>query len=276
MSELLTTTLSEQCDLDFIEAGEGELVVLVHSSTSGARQWSRLTQALESRALVRAVNLFGYGGTPAWSQSRPPTLDDYAELVARAVPEGARGISLVGHSLGGAVAMHAAAGQLRGRVARLVLFEPSLFYLLGRTGHHDEFLEIVAMASSTRQHLAEGRRHAAVQSFIDYWGGEGAWNATSAHRQSEFLRLVPLAVNEWNAVLSGQLELTDWAADLPADTLIMMGAGTRRPSAALAQLLSDARPDWQFIVVPDGGHLAPITHPHLVNPIIQAFLTRRR
>jgi pimeloyl-ACP methyl ester carboxylesterase len=261
---------------DYIETGSGAPVLLVHSSTSGARQWSGLARGLESHALVRAVNLFGYGGTPAWSQARPPALDDYAELVARAVPEGAERIGLAGHSFGGAVAMQAAAGPLKGRVGRLVLFEPSLFYLLGHTGHHDAFLEIVALASATRQHLAEGRRHAAVQSFIDYWGGEGAWQATSAHRQSEFLRLVPLVVNEWNAVLCGQADLADWAADLPADTMIMMGAGTRRPSAALAQLLCDARPDWQFIIVREGGHLAPVTHAHLVNPIIQAFLTGRR
>ena len=273
---MITTRLPVRTNPDFIEAGAGEPVLLVHSSTSGARQWNGLARALESRALVRAVNLFGYGGTPAWREARPPTLDDYAELVAAAVPAGADRIGLVGHSFGGAVAMQAAAGPLRGRVARLVLFEPSLFYLLGHAGRDDAFLEIVALASATRQHLAEGRRHAAVQAFIDYWGGPGTWAATSAHRQSEFLRLVPLVVNEWNAVLSGRLELSDWAADLPAETMIMMGASTRRPSAELAHLLSNARPDWHLAIIREGGHLAPVTHPHFVNPIIERFLTSRR
>src|SRR5262249_7063262 len=119
-----------QAKVDFIEAGDGPLVVLVHASMAGARQWSSLMGDLNDRFRVRAGNLFGYCGTPAWSGAHPATLDDFAVLVAQAVPARERKIRLVGHSFGGAVAMHAAARQLRGRVERLVLVEPSLFYLL--------------------------------------------------------------------------------------------------------------------------------------------------
>ena len=108
-------SMSNGCgdSVDFLEAGAGPLVVLVHSSMAGARQWSALIRDLEDRFLVRAVNLFGYGGTPAWPKAKPPTLDDYAELVGQAVPDTAGDISLVGHSFGGAVAMQAAARRLR-------------------------------------------------------------------------------------------------------------------------------------------------------------------
>src|SRR5262245_37895072 len=48
-------------DVDFVEAGSAvPLVVLVHSSVSGARQWRRLMEDLKNRFRVRAVNLFGY------------------------------------------------------------------------------------------------------------------------------------------------------------------------------------------------------------------------
>ena len=47
---------------DFLEAGSaGPVVMLVHSSVSGARQWRRLIDDLKDRFRVRAVNLFGYG-----------------------------------------------------------------------------------------------------------------------------------------------------------------------------------------------------------------------
>jgi pimeloyl-ACP methyl ester carboxylesterase len=97
---------------------------------SGARQWTALIGDLEDRFLIRAINLFGYGRTPAWSKSQPPSLDDFAELVVNAVPSTAGKVHLVGHSFGGAVAARAAACRLRERVASLVLLEPSMFFLL--------------------------------------------------------------------------------------------------------------------------------------------------
>ena len=93
-----TSITEDRADrVDFVEEGAGPLVVLVHSSMSGARQWSALIRDLKDFSLVRAVNLFGYGNTPAWSKVESPSLEDYAELVARAVPRTADHVSLVGH-----------------------------------------------------------------------------------------------------------------------------------------------------------------------------------
>jgi hypothetical protein len=77
---------------EVIEAGAGPLVILVHSSMSGARQWSALMKELTDRFWVRAINLPGYGRTPAWPEARSPSLDDYARLVAATVPDAAEGI----------------------------------------------------------------------------------------------------------------------------------------------------------------------------------------
>ena len=52
--------------VDYLEAGSsGPVVMLVHSSVSGARQWRRLMGDLRDQFRVRAVNLFGYGKTSA-------------------------------------------------------------------------------------------------------------------------------------------------------------------------------------------------------------------
>jgi pimeloyl-ACP methyl ester carboxylesterase len=51
--------------VDYLEAGSsGPVVMLVHSSVSGARQWRRLMGDLKDQFRVRAVNLFGYAGAP--------------------------------------------------------------------------------------------------------------------------------------------------------------------------------------------------------------------
>jgi pimeloyl-ACP methyl ester carboxylesterase len=68
--------------VDFLEAGSsGPVVMLVHSSVSGARQWRRLMDDLKDRFRVRAVNLFGYGKTPPWPNEVRQSLDDQARLV---------------------------------------------------------------------------------------------------------------------------------------------------------------------------------------------------
>ena len=103
--------------VDYLEAGSsGPVVMLVHSSVSGARQWRRLMGDLQGQFRVRAVNLFGYGKTAAWPAETIQSLDDQARLVEAALPANADEVYLVGHSFGGSVAMKAAA-RLEGRVA---------------------------------------------------------------------------------------------------------------------------------------------------------------
>jgi pimeloyl-ACP methyl ester carboxylesterase len=116
--------------VDYLEAGSsGPVVMLVHSSVSGARRWRRLMDDLRDQCRVRAVNLFGYGKTPSWSAEATQTLSDQARLVEAALPPDAGEIYLVGHSFGGSVAMKVAA-QLVGRITKLVLLEPIHFISL--------------------------------------------------------------------------------------------------------------------------------------------------
>ena len=258
---------------DFIEAGGGPLVVLVHASLAGARQWSSLSADLEDRFCVNAIDLFGYGGTPAWSRAQTPTLDDYAAFVAAVVPATERKLHLVGHSFGGAVAMQAAARQLRGRVERLVLIEPSLFYLLEQNGQRAAFREISALARFTTERLAAGAAHEAAKRFVDYWSGPGTWAQMPEGKQAALARLLPSIAPEWDAILSGTTSAAEWAALLPRHTLLMLSAGARGPSRGTVQALwRHAGPNWKLTNIPHAGHMAPLTHPHIVNPIVRGFL----
>ena len=99
----------EFTDTDFIEAGSGDIVILVHSSVAGARQWRSLMEALATNYHVIAINLFGYGKTRAWVGDNPQSLEDQARLIEPFLPLDGGQISIVGHSFGGSVAMKAAA-----------------------------------------------------------------------------------------------------------------------------------------------------------------------
>jgi pimeloyl-ACP methyl ester carboxylesterase len=161
---------------DFLEAGCGPLVMLVHSSVSGARQWRGLTEDLKGHFHVRAVNLFGYGKTPPWPAESRQSLADQARLVEAALPAGTDQICLVGHSFGGAVAMKVAA-RLSRRVAKLVLLEPIPFQLLAQAGCKDAFAEsreLLAFGSAgvlpTREIAAILRRSCPSWTFAEVRG----------------------------------------------------------------------------------------------------------
>ena len=168
--------------------------------------------------------------------------------------------------------MQAAAHQLRGQVDRLVLIEPSPFYLLDIPSHRDAFCEISSLAEYTSRCIANRIPEAAAERFIDYWCGAGTWTASSADRQAVFARSIGLLLAEWNALLAGENTLAEWTAELPHDTLVISSTKTTLPSRELAKLLLDARPDWEWASICDAGHMAPLTHPQLVNPIITGFL----
>jgi pimeloyl-ACP methyl ester carboxylesterase len=160
--------------VDFLEAGSGPAVMLVHSSVSGARQWRRLMDDLKSDHHVRAVNLFGYGKTPPWSNESPQSLDDQARLVEAALPPNADAVRLVGHSFGGSVAMKLAA-RLSCRVTKLVLLEANPFYLLKQAGRAEAFAEAMALRDCVKKfaRLAIGRRRPSGSPTIGAARGHG-------------------------------------------------------------------------------------------------------
>ena len=256
---------------DFLEEGEGPPVILVHSSVSGARQWRRLMRDLKPYFRGRAVNLFGYGATPAWPDRRRQTLDDQATLVEQLVPADAHDIAIVGHSFGGSVAMRTAM-RLGSRVTRLVLFEPNPFPLLRQHGRAAAFAEISDLRDWIKQQGAAGEWVAAAARFADYWGGAGAWADMNEERRAAFVEALRPNYFEWDAVMAEPSPLNGWEAALPSRTLVLRSEETMRPMREIADLMHERCPHWSFATVAQGGHMAPLTRPDLVNPLIISFL----
>jgi pimeloyl-ACP methyl ester carboxylesterase len=261
--------------VDFIEAGSGAPVILVHSSVSGARQWRRLMEDLQADFLVRAVNLFGYGKTPQWSSDGAQRLEDQAALVEAALPPDAEKLCLVGHSFGGSVAMKVAA-RLSQRVRRLVLLEPNPFYLLRQAGHAAAFAEIMALRNLVKTRGALGTWSEAAEGFADYWGGTGTWQKMPVERRDVFAEGLKPVFFEWDAVMNETLTATQWAELLPRATLLASDPNTVRPIREITALLRQACPFWTYQQISAGGHMAPLSRPDLVNPIVRSFLLSGR
>ncbi len=257
--------------VDFLEAGSsGPVVILVHSSVSGARQWRRLMDDLKDSFRVRAVNLFGYGKTPPWPNGASQSLDDQARLVEAALPADAGEVHVVGQSVGGSVGLKAVA-RLQGRVSKVVLLEPNPVYLLAQFGPADAFAEAMAMRDCIKTYGARGEWQTAAEKFADYWGGAGSWEAMPPDRRDVFTQALKPNVFEWDAVTNESTPVEDWARLLPRETLVVSDPNTLLPIRELIALLRRYCPMWTYKEV-GGGHMAPLTRPDLINPIVASFL----
>jgi pimeloyl-ACP methyl ester carboxylesterase len=252
---------------DFIAAGRGETLILIHSSVAGANQWRVMMATLADTYHVIAINLFGYGKTPAWDSDRPQTLEDQARLVEPFVPaEGAR-FSIVGHSFGASVAMKAAA-LFKDQVRRLVLVEPNPFYLLAQHDRAAAFGEATALQELIKTHGAAGSWEIAAAGFADYWTGPGSWDTMADARKDKFTQALKPNYHEWDAVMNEQTSLSQWAHDLPPDTTVISAADTVRAIADIVALFEDHVPTWTFTRINRGGHMAIMTKPDVLCPIV--------
>ncbi|WP_168797867.1 alpha/beta fold hydrolase [Pacificoceanicola onchidii] len=263
--------MSERGGTDFIEAGAGPRVILVHSSVAGARQWGGLMSALADRFHCIAINLFGYGATRAWSGEDMQTLEDQARLLAPFIPDDGSRISIVGHSFGGSVAMKAAA-MFKDHVDRLVLIEPNPFYLLEQNGRDEAFQEAVDLRNTIKQSGREGTWPVAAEVFANYWTGAGSWDAMPQERRDKFTKALEPNFHEWDGVMHEKTPLSAWEADLPEKTTVLSAADTVRSIDEIFSLMKQSMAHWRFETIERGGHMAALTKPDLVNPIIARAL----
>ena len=255
--------------IDFTDDGDGEAVVLIHA-TGGNRQWKRLIQELKDRFRVLAPNLYGYGETTPWREDGTQTLADHANLIEAVCDSVSGPIRLVGHSFGGSVALKVAA-NLGDRVSHLALFEPNPWCLLQHDGRTEAFAEAMAMHDDAKSLGKQGSWMALAERFAEYFSGDGSWAQMPAERRTAFARLLLPNYYEWDCFYSDATPVETYSK-LRAKTLLMHSANTRLALREIAEVFHSACPHWTFVTLPDGGHMAPLTRPDLVNPIVKRFL----
>ena len=256
--------------IDHTDDGQGQPVVLIHSSVSANRQWRALTDALKDRYRILAVNLFGYGETTPWPGTSPQSLYAQAQLVLALCENVGAPVHLVGHSFGGSVALKAAQ-HLGPRVGSLILLEPNPFYLLEQNGGTQAFLESRTLRDHVKCFGALGDWLTVAERFADYWLGDGSWSNMPEKRRAAFADSLPPNFHEWDAVMEEKTTVEEWKA-LTAKTLVVSDPGTRLPIREIVDIFATACPHWSFCSIPEGGHMSPLTRPELINPVVRQFL----
>jgi len=253
------------------EAGAGPGVVCLHANASSSSQWRGLMDRLSASHHVLAPDSYGAGKSPDWPSDREITLRDEVDFLAPVLARAGAPLALVGHSYGGAVALMAALAQPE-RVRALVLYEPTLFAVVDAQGPPpngvDGIRQAVAAASAA---LDAGDRPAAAGHFIDFWMGPGSWQATPPQRQPAITDAVA-QVRRWAHALFTEPTPAQAFAALQMPVLYLLGGASPASAHAVAGVLCPVLPKVRVVTLPGLGHMAPVTHPEVVNAEIARFL----
>jgi pimeloyl-ACP methyl ester carboxylesterase len=243
-------------------------VVLLHSSASSARQWQGLIETLQPRFRALAVEFHGHGARSDWRGDSPMTLADDAALVESLLVE-TGGAHVVGHSFGAAVALKLA--TLRPKLVHsVVAYEPVLFRLLVDDTARAE-REVVAVADFIRDQLARDEAVPAAKRFIDFWSGAGAWESLPAGPQEAIATRMRSVLRQFDALFRDPLQCAQLAY-VRMPMLILTGARTVTATRRIGELLRAALPLEYHEVLPEMGHMGPITHAAVFNRRSADFL----
>jgi pimeloyl-ACP methyl ester carboxylesterase len=251
------------------EAGSGPGVVCLHANASSSVQWRPLVETLSDRFRVFAPDLLGAGNSPPWPTDRKAALGDEVSLLAPVLERAGIRFSIVGHSYGGSVALMAA---LSYPVAAMVLYEPTLFAVLDQESPEQEgFREINTVVDDSVSFLGAGDRHAAASRFIDYWAGPGAFAKIPDDRKPAVSDSI-VNIEEWRHALCNEPTPVGVFAALDIPILYLLGGRSPLSSREVARVLTAVLPQVEVVEFPDLGHMAPVTQPGVVNPLIEQFL----
>jgi pimeloyl-ACP methyl ester carboxylesterase len=203
------------------------------------------------------------------------TLDEEVGFLAPVLEAAGDAFHLVGHSYGGAVALKAAL-RYRGRLRSLALFEPVLFSLLIAAAPQSEAArEIVALAESTTRLANGGDLEGAAREFVDYWFQASTWDSMREEVRAPIRAGMSRAGGRWDALFKDPLPLAELAR-LEIPTLFLLAKHSTLSARALSELLIRALPNARAVNIRGVGHMAPLTNPAQVNPLIESFLLAQR
>ena len=242
-------------------------VLMLHSSLSSGRQWQGLKQALKTQYQVLNPDLTGYGSNTC-DYRRPMQLSDEAEHLwplLEANPAGS--VILMGHSFGGAVALHMA--RTRPELFKaVVLFEPVAFHLLKTTEP-----AVYRQVQQLSQEMLTLDAAQAAALFIDYWQGDGYFSHLPDVMQQKLMGQVGKVAADFEALSGESATLNDYATALQCPVLLLSGEQSQLSAQRLATMLAGALPCVEFRIVKT-GHMGPVTDAELVNSVLLEFIQR--
>ena len=254
------------------DVGTGTPIVLVHCSSSSHKEWKSLISELQGRYRVLAPDLIGYGKSDRWPMGSmfDPFFD--VKLLIRLLEIAGEPAHLTGHSYGAAMSLEAA--RTHGdRIKSLTLVEPVSFHLLRLGGKIKEWNRVIRLANAVINSVERGNKTKSARSFMGFWIGYVRWWLMPKKYKEGIIATMDKVAKEFGAIAKIQTSLEDYQ-QIEIPTRLIVGARTRKPAHAVADILGKVLPDFELKILAAAEHMSPLTHAPSINALISEHITR--
>ncbi len=244
------------CTLGLRRIGKGPPLLWLHG-TDGLFEWPAIVDRLAERHEVLVPEHPGFGGTPI-----PGWMDDVSDLAYLYLDllkqQGLERVHIVGHSLGGWIALEMAVRQTS-RIASLALIAPAGIHVKG--------------AAKTDIFMIDPDEQARL-AYADTAQGEAAAERASASKYQEvaIANRVASARFGWNPRFHNP-RLERWLHRVDVPALIVWGAQDRIFAPAHADAFGRAIPGARVAMIERAGHLPHVERLEDVHREIAGFLS---
>jgi pimeloyl-ACP methyl ester carboxylesterase len=238
-------------------------VIALHSSGMSGRQWRSLAERLGGEHRVLAPDFIGSGANPPWPDGEPFHFSaDVAEL-RKLIADQKEPVHLVGHSYGGFLVLRLLLDDAtRARVRSIAVYDPVAFGVLD-----------VRPDAELPFEDATGGDEAWFRVFVEWWNGEGAWDALPPPSRAQFLKVGRKVYFEVKSLVFDETPASAYAP-FTGRALVINGAKTPAPARRVGELVAAALPNGERILVEGAGHMGPLTHATIVNDAIASHLAK--
>ncbi len=234
-------------ELAFEESGDGSPVVVMHGLFGSSTNWRRIARALSNRHRVISVDLRNHGRSPwAATMSYREMTED---LIALIDSLGLQKLDVLGHSMGGKVAMALALTEPQ-RVGRLIVVDIAPISYGDRFSSYTQAMRgIDTMAATSRDEVQR-----ALNRSIPDAGTVGflMQNLVRHNEQYDWRINLPALSSAMGELGSFPPELEGMVFNGP--TTLITAARSDYVSHEDRALFRDYFPKARFVDIPDAGH----------------------
>lgn len=234
-------------------------IIFIHGSFANANSWRKISEIMSEDSVAYTINLPGHGGNEDPHDFGHPLFETEFDCIKSQISIADEPVHLVGHSYGGVAALAATLSSAF-NVKRLTLFEPVAVGLLPAFGENQAVQEIKDFTEEYFHAAKDGEKNACAR-VIDFWGGEGSFDAIPPHVQDAMATMTKNNLRHWDLCrLLGQYDKSEYAnIDIPVS--VAHGSNSNFVAKTISNVLKDNIPNCKQYEIEGASHFMITSHP---------------